>query len=101
MHTAMPYNKPMLIGFDPAKDATNREKHGVSLAFGEGVLNDPERLEVRDVRFDYGEQRYVAYGMVAGRVWVCAYAAWSNQARIISVRKANDREQRRYHDIPR
>jgi len=91
----------MRIGFAPDKDAANRDKHGVSLAFGGDVLADPQRLVVRDTRFDYGEPRYVAYGMTEGRVWVCVYADWGETIRVISVRKANDREQRRYRDTPR
>lgn len=34
----------MAIEFDPNKDDTNRQKHGVSLAEGDGVLNDPLAL---------------------------------------------------------
>ena len=34
----------MDIAFDPAKDAINRDKHDVSLAFGERVLADPMAL---------------------------------------------------------
>jgi uncharacterized DUF497 family protein len=34
--------------FDPAKDAANRKKHGVSLTEGDGVLNDPLALTIED-----------------------------------------------------
>ncbi len=36
--------KSVKIDFDAAKDAINRDKHGVSLAFAESVLSDPNRL---------------------------------------------------------
>jgi len=91
----------MEIGFDPAKDAENRHKHGVSLALGADVLADVHRIDVLDVRFDYGEDRFVTYGMVDGRVWVCVFAPRGAVNRIISVRKANDRETRRYFATPR
>lgn len=91
----------MPVTFDPDKDAANRAKHGVSLAFAERVLADPGRLDVLDVRFDYAEERFVSYGMVDGRVWVCVFAPRRDDCRIISVRKANDRETRRYQDTPR
>ena len=91
----------MEIGFDPAKDAENRRKHGVSLAFGADVLADVHRIDVLDVRHDYGEDRFVTYGMVEGRVWVCVFAPRGSFTRLISVRKANDRETRRYFAPPR
>ena len=34
----------MATGFDPNKHAANRKKHGISLAEGDGVLNDPLAL---------------------------------------------------------
>jgi len=36
----------MPSSFDPAKDAANRRKHGVSLTEGDGVLNDPLALTI-------------------------------------------------------
>lgn len=91
----------MQIEFDPDKDAANGSKHGVSLSFGAEVLADENRLDVLDVRFVDIEERFVSYGMVEGRVWVCVFAPRGESHRIISVRKANDREARRYHDTPR
>lgn len=92
---------PMQIEFAPDKDAANQTKHRVSLAFGAQVLADANRLDVLDVRFDYAEGRFVSYGMVDGRIWVCVFTQRGNTSRIISVRKANDRETQRYHDTPR
>lgn len=91
----------MKIEFDPEKDRANIGKHGVSLAFGGKVLADPHRLYVLDVRFDYGEDRFICYGKVAGRVWVCVFTARGDAYRPISVRKANERETRRYDETPR
>lgn len=89
------------VDFDPGKDAVNRAKHGVSLAFGVEVLTDPKRLDVLDVRFDYREDRFVCYGEVRGRVWVCVFTMRGGCHRVISVRKANERETRRYVETPR
>ena len=53
----------MELEFDAEKDAANRAKHGVSLA--EAVKL--EMLAVlEDDRFDYGEPRYRAWGMIDG-----------------------------------
>jgi uncharacterized DUF497 family protein len=58
----------MKVEFDASKDLKNQEKHGVSLAFGATVLADSNRLEILDVRVDYAEERFIAYGMVESRV---------------------------------
>jgi uncharacterized DUF497 family protein len=91
----------MRVTFDPDKDASNREKHGVSLALGAEVLGDAGRLDVLDVRFAGVEERFVAYGMVEKRVWVCVFTMRNDVYRIISVRKANGRETKRYKNTPR
>ncbi len=91
----------MPIEFDAGKDAANRIKHGVSIAFGAHVLADAHRLDLLDVRFDYAEERFICYGSVESRIWVCVFTVRGAMRRIISVRKANDRETRRYHATPR
>ncbi|MDA8230388.1 MAG: BrnT family toxin [Magnetospirillum sp.] len=91
----------MRIEFDADKDAANLEKHGISLAFGAEILADANRLDILDVRCDYAEERFISYGSVENRVWVCVFTMRGETYRIISVRKANDREARRYQDTPR
>ena len=91
----------MQIEFDVGKEAVNLKKHGVSLAFGAQVLADAHRLDLLDVRFDHAEERFICYGSVESRIWVCVFAKRGEIRRIISVRKANDRETRRYHETPR
>ncbi|MBV9906737.1 MAG: BrnT family toxin [Hyphomicrobiales bacterium] len=81
--------------FDPAKDALNQEKHGVSLALAEVLFGGPH-ISVSDRRFDYGETRQVAVGFINGRLFVCVYTDREDERRIISLRKANSREVRRY-----
>jgi uncharacterized protein len=50
----------------------------------------------RDVRRDYGEERFRLYGRVAGRLFVIAYTRRETATRVISARKANARERDRY-----
>jgi hypothetical protein len=57
---------------------------------------DPNRRVVRDVRRDYGEERFRLYGRVARRLFVIAYTRRQTVTRIISARKANARERDRY-----
>ncbi|MGD0565214.1 MAG: BrnT family toxin [Roseiarcus sp.] len=81
--------------FDPAKDAVNRAKHGVSLALGEVPFARPY-VSIADDRFDYGETRQVAFGVINDRLFACVYVDRNGERRIISLRKANQREARRY-----
>jgi len=81
------------IQFDEAKDAANLAKHGVSLALGAVVLDNCIG-DVIDDRRDYGETRINAFGLVAGRLFVCTYTPRHAMRRIISVRRASKQEQR-------
>ena len=47
-----------------------------------------------DDRRDYGEVRMSAFGLVEGRLFVCTYTMRGETYRLISVRKANWKEQR-------
>jgi len=82
--------------FDPSKDAVNRKKHGISLTEGDGVLNDPLALTIEDAS-SQGEQRFISVGMnMFGQLRVVVYALRGDDARIISVRKAESKEIRAY-----
>lgn len=79
------------VEFDSAKEAVNLAKHHVSLADAEILLAGPHVIEVDD-RAEYGEERIIATGNIAGRLHVCIYTLRGMTYRIISLRKANGRE---------
>ena len=81
--------------FDPAKDAINRAKHGVSLALAE-ILFAGSYAATTDDRFDYGEVRQVAFGLIGGRLFACVYVDRQAERRVISLRKAKKREVKRH-----
>jgi len=85
--------------FDPAKDAINWAKHGISLALAE-VLFAGAHVSIADDRFDYGETRRVAFGFLETRMFACVYVDRDGERRIISLRKANQREVNRYGKAP-
>ena len=85
----------MKIAFDPAKDSVNRVKHGVSLALAE-ILFAGRYVTVTDDRFDYGERREIAFGFIRGRLFACVFVDRKDERRVISLRKANQREAIRY-----
>lgn len=85
------------ITFDPAKDIANQTKHGVSLALY-GVVLAGAVIGAEDVRYDYGERRFVTFEYVNGRLHVAVWPPARDQdaVRAISVRKAHWKEQQRY-----
>ena len=85
----------MEIEFDPAKDAVNVAKHSVSLALAKQVEWDGA-VVVPDCRHDYGELRHYAIAYIGRRLHVVVFADRGDVRRIISLRKANDRERNRY-----
>ena len=85
----------MNVTFGPAKDAINVAKHGVSLALA-GELEWDALLTWPDTRRDYGEPRMVGLAPWGTRLYYLVYVDRSEGRRIISLRKANDREVKTY-----
>lgn len=85
----------MLIEFDPAKDAANVAKHGVSLTEA-AQLDWKNALIWEDHRRDYGELRQVALAVWNERLYAAAFVDRGEVRRIVSLRKANLREINRY-----
>ena len=89
----------MNVTFDPAKDAANLAKHGVSLTEAAG-FEWGTAVVWPDTRRDYGEARMVALGYIGLRIMVLVFVdrppEQPTERRIISLRKANSREVKRY-----
>jgi uncharacterized DUF497 family protein len=85
----------MEIVFDPAKDALNRAKHGISLAEA-SRLDWETALFWADTRQNYGEERQAALAVLEDRVYFVVFVERADGRRIISLRKANVREVRYY-----
>jgi uncharacterized DUF497 family protein len=81
----------MEIEFDPAKDAANRQEHGVSLMFGEVVLSDVAG-EVEDTRQNHAEKRMKAFAQINGLWFECVYTMNGTAYRIISVHRVREGE---------
>lgn len=82
-----------MLAFDPDKDAANVAKHGLSLRLAE-QMGLEDAVVVQDIRRDYGEERWVAYQEMDGRVCVLVFTMRAGALRPISLRKANEREQK-------
>ncbi len=60
------------------------------------TFRDPYRLVELDDRWDYGEERFRLIGKLGEKIYVLIFTHRSNLIRIISARRANAREVRRY-----
>lgn len=89
----------MKVEFDPAKDEINRAKHGISLQAANEFDWDTA-LEREDDRFDYGEVRFVAIGLIDSRLHVMVFTEGPDEdtVRVISLRSAEKHEVRFYYD---
>ena len=87
----------MNIEFDPAKRAATLEARGLDMGRAGEVFEGPS-LTITDDRQDYGEQRNITVGILDERMVVLVWTPRSRARRIISLRKANEREQQSYGD---
>jgi uncharacterized DUF497 family protein len=88
----------MIFEWDERKAAHNLTKHGVPFEYAARVFLDRRRLEAEDTRRAYGELRWLTLGKIEGRLFAVAYTRRGEMIRLISARKASEREQRRYDE---
>ena len=86
----------MSFEWDESKRRLNLRNHQVDFADIFPLFNG-DFLERIDDRRDYGEIRFRCLGEVNGRIYVVIYTWRNGNRRIISVRKANGKEQREYY----
>lgn len=90
------YNIVMEYEWDEQKHEKNKANHNVDFSSIHRFDWD-SAMWFEDTRFEYPEQRFVAYGGLDGRLHCVVYTCPDeNTIRIISMRKANKREVIRY-----
>lgn len=87
-----------MFEWDAHKAAENHAKHRITFEMARDVFDDPFIVEWPDDAQGAGEQRFSALGMVGGRILFVAYTMRGDTIRIISARRAEPFERRRYHD---
>ena len=85
----------MSIEYDPAKREQTLRARRLDMARASEIFGG-DTLTVVDDRRDYGETRCITIGFLDGRMVVVAWTARASSRRIISLRKANGREQKKY-----
>ena len=80
----------MQITYAPTKDASNQEKHRVSLADAASI-DWTSAVTWADTRMDYNEERMRGLGLIGNRVYAMVYVIRDQSRRVISLRKATTR----------
>ena len=87
-----------MFEWDEQKAERNQAKHSVSFEFATRAFDDENRVTVIDNRRDYGETRYITLAKIDNRLYVVAFTLLSSIIRLISARKANNKEVKRYEN---
>ena len=87
----------MEFEWDEAKRSINLKKHSIDFIDVPAVF-DGDTLTIEDARYDYGEQRFITFGLLQGRVIAIVHTETDNLIRLISARKATSYEQRIYFE---
>jgi uncharacterized DUF497 family protein len=80
---------------DPAKRAETLRRRRIDFLDADRVFAGLT-YTIPDQRFPYPEERFITVGLLSGRVVIVVWAPTEDGRRIISMRKANAREQARY-----
>lgn len=91
----------MNFEWDEAKSNSCFHERGFDFAYAARAFFDERRLIQSDNRHSYGEARYQLTGAIEQRVFVVVYTPRNDACRIISARKANQREVRQYEENSR
>lgn len=81
----------MEISFDPAKRQKTLDERGLDFADAFKVFQS-DYVELVDDRHNYGEERYLAFGVLDGRPVCVVWTPRNGSRRIISMRHAHDEE---------
>ena len=84
----------MEFEFDPAKSASNLEKHGIDFTEVQVLWDDPVRAEIPARTAD--EPRWLVIGKIADRHWSAVITYREQRVRIISARRARKEERALY-----
>jgi uncharacterized protein len=90
----------MKISYDPEKRDWTLVARGLDFERCPEVFGDVH-MSVEDIREDYGEARFITIGNLDARLVILVWTPRSGSRRIISMRKANEREQKIYEAILR
>jgi uncharacterized DUF497 family protein len=85
----------MEIEYDAEKRALTLEMRGLDFEDAAHVFAGAT-IDVEDDRKDYGELRWLTFGMLNDRLVALVWTPRDDARHVISMRKANDREKKKY-----
>ena len=91
----------MNFEWDEAKSGVCFTQRGFDFAYAARAFFDPNRIVHADTRHSYGEERYQLIGMIEKRLFIVIYTPRHAVMRIVSARKANQREVKYYENSTR
>jgi uncharacterized DUF497 family protein len=83
--------------WDEAKRRRNVRLHGLDFVGAEAIWDGPT-VTREDRRKDYGEKRFVTFGLLVSEVVVLVYVERDDDMHIISLRRAEKYEARYYFE---
>ena len=86
----------MTFEWDAQKSISNREKHGIDFDTAKNLWLDDKRVEIQ-IAFP-SEDRWALIAAVEGKMWTAIYTMRNDVIRVISVRRAREREVKLYED---
>jgi len=96
--SSLNYNFSMDFEWDEDKSDACFQERGFDFAYAAHAFFDPGRWVRADTRHSYGEDRFQLMGRIEGRLFVVVYTPRLQSVRIISARKANQREVQDYEN---
>lgn len=90
--------KPPAVDWDDVKERWTIMHRGLTFGFAAQVLLDPDRIDVVDDRYDYGEERRLCWGRIGGPVYSICYTRRGPVYWIISARRASRKERQAYDE---
>jgi uncharacterized DUF497 family protein len=90
----MVWSVSMEFEYDPAKSASNKDKHGIDFEEAKALWKDDDLFEI-EARSDE-ESRFFAIGQIGGVNWTAVYTIRNGRLRMISVRRSRTTEVKAY-----
>ena len=86
----------IVFEWDEEKNAINKRKHKVSFERAKKVFFDPKRFEAFDKKHSFFEERLITVGFSGVKLLTVIFTERDSSVRIITVRKANKKEEEEY-----
>lgn len=87
----------MSFEYDPQKNASNLQKHGIDFEAARSLWDDQHHLEIPARTED--EPRFLVIGQIEGKIWSAVITYRGENVRIISVRRSRDEEIELYEGL--